>query len=293
MTRTKPWALALPLLFGCSAASSAEEPGSTVPGSGGSGGSVTTVGSGGGAGTGGGAGIGNGGTGGAAEACDGYDDDGDGQVDEGCVCMPGATQACFPFAPELASIGICGWGTQTCEGGGEFGSWSACDGATGPRDEVCGDGIDDDCDGADLPCGSGGAGGSGGSGSGCQPSQEICGNGIDEDCNGVDAPCDAPICQSISLFGDCLTASCPANAPYPESCQVFFTPGDDRGCVASVPTSPVVYFQAGDECNAGFVSGTLCCSTTPKPPLTQQTCPINKPQPIHVASKTECPAVTD
>jgi hypothetical protein len=74
---------------------------------------------------------------------------------------------------------------------------------------------------------------------------------------------------------------------------VFFTPGDDRGCVASTPTSPVVYFQAGDQCNAGLVTGTLCCSTTPKPPLNQQTCPINKPKPMHVANKTECPEITD
>lgn len=277
-------------LTACSAASEGGSPNELAGGSGGSLANATggSSGSGGSGSTG-----GSSGSGGAEQSCDGYDDDGDGQVDEGCVCVPGATQACFPFDPALASVGICAWGTQICDSSGEFGSWGPCTDAVGPRAEVCDDGIDDDCDGADLSCGGGGSGGgSGGSGGsgGCQPSPEVCGNGIDEDCDGSDAPCEQPVCQSISLFGDCLTVSCPANAPYPQSCQVFFTPGDDRGCVASVPTSPVVYFQAGDECNAGFVTGTLCCNTTPQPPLTQQSCPINKPVQYHVASKTECPA---
>lgn len=275
-------------LFGCSAAGEGTAPNEVAGGtggtlsngtggsSGGGSGGTVSLGTGGTSGSGGSSGSSSGG-----EECNGYDDDGDGQVDEDCPCVPGATQACFPFDPALASVGSCAWGTQTCDSSGEFGDWEPCTDAVGPEPETCGDGIDSDCDGADPACGTGGTGGSAGTG----------GTGGAGGTGGTGG--EQPVCQSISLFGDCLTVSCPANAPYPESCQVFFTPGDDRGCVASVPTSPVVYFQAGDQCNAGFVTGTLCCTTTPQPPLTQQTCPINKPVQYHVASKNECPTTTD
>ncbi len=65
------------------------------------------------------------------EACDDVDDDCDGQVDEGCPCVPlGATQAC---------VTACGTdGIETCEAG----MWGAC----APPAEVC-NATDDDCDG--------------------------------------------------------------------------------------------------------------------------------------------------
>ena len=40
------------------------------------------------------------------EICNnGLDDDGDGKVDEGCICKPGAKQDCFPDGARLAGIG--------------------------------------------------------------------------------------------------------------------------------------------------------------------------------------------
>jgi len=284
-------------LAGCSATaedrkSGGDDPAISPSGLGGSGGTSLTTGSGGGF-------PGSGGSSAGSELCDGLDDDGDGEVDEGCNCTPGTTQSCFLWDADQQGKGPCKAGTQKCSGSGEFGKWGACEGAVGPESEICGDGIDQDCDGADSSCGAGGSAGAGGGagsggaggGGGCVPAPEICGNGIDEDCDGKDQPCTDEVCQSINLFGDCLTVSCPANAPYPKSCNVLFSPGDDRGCVASTPTSSVVYFQAGDQCNVGLVMGTLCCSKTPQAPLTQQSCPINKPQPIHAASKSGCPAI--
>jgi hypothetical protein len=50
-------------------------------------------------------------------------------------------------------MGICQMGTQTCiTTDGEFGYWDACTGFIGPEPEICGDGIDSDCDGSDLAC---------------------------------------------------------------------------------------------------------------------------------------------
>ncbi len=243
--------------------------------------------------------------GGAAEPCNGFDDDQDGEVDEGCACEAGSVQACFLAAPDLAGVGICVAGQQVClgNGSGEFGvtEWSDCVGAVGPALESCGDGVDSDCDGEDPACdstGSGGAGGAGsggggsGGGSGCTPTTEVCENGIDEDCDGADDSCDV-IEVDLFLFGDCITASCPPSHPHPVGCNVLFSPGDDRGCVAHTSGSAVVYFQAGDECSAGFIGGTMSCSTSPGVALGASNCPINKPIPIYASDPSGCPEIQD
>ncbi|MFO0677676.1 MAG: hypothetical protein U0169_14165 [Polyangiaceae bacterium] len=59
----------------------------------------------------------------------------------------GATRECFPFASGKAGVGICKAGTETCTKRGEFGDWGSCSGAVGPGTEVCGDGLDNDCNG--------------------------------------------------------------------------------------------------------------------------------------------------
>ncbi len=70
-------------------------------------------------------------------ACnDGVDEDEDGATDcedEDCI---DATRACE---------GPCGAGVERCLGGG---NWGACEGGDGSM-EICGDGIDQDCDGSD------------------------------------------------------------------------------------------------------------------------------------------------
>jgi hypothetical protein len=77
-----------------------------------------------------------------SEACDGLDDDCDGDVDDGCSCSGSQTQDCYPGADATRGVGACSDGVQSCSAG----AWGACEGAVLPTVELC-NGIDDDCDG--------------------------------------------------------------------------------------------------------------------------------------------------
>ncbi|RMH14036.1 MAG: hypothetical protein D6698_13225, partial [Gammaproteobacteria bacterium] len=67
---------------------------------------------------------------GAAEICNNIDDDCDGVIDN-------ISRSCG-----FSDVGACSLGTQTCLAG----SWSGCENAVYPSEEIC-DGVDNDCDG--------------------------------------------------------------------------------------------------------------------------------------------------
>ncbi len=85
------------------------------------------------------------------EDCDGL-----AGVADGCVCVPGSVVPCWHADPTVASfqkeeVGICHGGTAACADDGQV--WSACEGMVPALDEpiaqeLCGDGLDNDCSGA-------------------------------------------------------------------------------------------------------------------------------------------------
>jgi hypothetical protein len=70
-----------------------------------------------------------------------------GVISSGCACVPGQSRSCYPGDPSRIGVGVCHAGMQQCAGSGEFGEWGACTGAVLPGPEVCGDGLDNNCDG--------------------------------------------------------------------------------------------------------------------------------------------------
>ncbi|MBI2892694.1 MAG: VWA domain-containing protein [Deltaproteobacteria bacterium] len=109
------------------------------------------------------------------EVCgNGLDEDLDGWPDDECDCAPGDEEPCYPGPGPVQ--GACAMGVHLCEGPLEFGSWGECLGAILPSEDVCNDGIDQDCDGRDAPCGD------------------------DPPCDGIEVPC--PDLEDVFTIGD-------------------------------------------------------------------------------------------
>ena len=77
----------------------------------------------------------------STETCNNLDDDCDGSVDET------VTRTCYSGPDGTASVGECRYGTQTCTAG----SWATtCSGEVLPSTDAPDNGLDEDCNGADM-----------------------------------------------------------------------------------------------------------------------------------------------
>jgi hypothetical protein len=220
----------------------------------------------------GGGGNGQGGEGGEAcvpetEKCDGLDNDCNGTVDDGCDCLPGATQECYSGRPaSTKDVGSCKHGTQTCD---TTGKWGGCAGEVVPAAETC-DEADNDCNGtpddaiADIGCGVGACavlvpGCVNGAVPTCTPNlpgSEVC-DGLDNDCDqlvdeqdpnvglacdsGIPGVCAAGVNQCLMGVLTCV----PNNMPLPsELCDDL-----DNDCNGMVDDAIA---GTGGDCSTGY-----------------------------------------
>ena len=117
------------------------------------------------------------------------------------TCTPGETRPCYEGPSGTQDVGVCKSGVSTCVEDGS--DWSECVGQVLPKAEICGDGLDQDCDGKDLTAGEAtdidGDGFTYCTGDCCETgwecqgkdparispvSFEIAGNGVDDNCDG-------------------------------------------------------------------------------------------------------------
>ncbi|MEM1030795.1 MAG: MopE-related protein [Myxococcota bacterium] len=179
------------------------------------------------------------------ETCDGFDDDCDGDIDEGCMCTNGATQACYSGAPTTQNVGACVAGQQTCAGG----QWGPCVGEVTPEPETCNN-ADDDCDG-NVDQGNPGGGGA------CTTGQlGVCNAGLDQCVNG------GLVCQAINqpatetcnnLDDDCDGTTDEGNPGGGAACVVTGLQGACAAgvvaCQGGAPACQQVTFPVAEACN--------------------------------------------
>jgi hypothetical protein len=196
----------------------------------------------------------------SAEACDGVDNDCNGEADDG---NPGAGAGC-----NTGLSGICATGTTACEGGA-----LVCIQDQSPAGETCNN-LDDDCNGTpddgNPGCGGGCATGQSGICSAgtftcqggainCVQNQaagaEVCGNGIDENCNGT--PDDGCGCaHDVCATGAALASGC-------SSCVTSVCAADSYCCTNSWDS--ICVGEAGTICGIpcqGSCSHSICVTGT-------------------------------
>ncbi|TNE45448.1 MAG: WD40 repeat domain-containing protein [Deltaproteobacteria bacterium] len=220
-------------------------------------------------------------TNGQDDDCDGYIDD---PVHDDCPkCKDGDKRECYPFRQGLTDptvdVGPCKKGTQVCNGE----KWGACEGAVVPTQEVCGNSIDEDCDGTPdntcnqackpgetRPCYGGpastnGVGACKGGIQTCNPDTtwslcvgevlpkgEVCGNQLDDDCNGKVDDCNPATCAKgetracyVGAAGTRGVGACK------DGVQTCTDNGDWKApCVGMVvPKTETCGNQTDDDCN--------------------------------------------
>ena len=190
------------------------------------------------------------------EQCgDGFDNDCDGQIEEGCGCNEGESIRCYPGPEDTAGIGRCRAGFQICRNG----VLGPCDASRVPIDEICND-SDDDCDGK--------------TDEGVRNACGRCGELPDEFCNGEDDDCDGQVDEAVTnACGGC-------GEPPVEYCDGMDNDCDGRmdedcRCISSVKES-CYEGPAGTAGVAACQSGYWSCVDGVRAVCLEQTLPSNE-----------------
>lgn len=148
--------------------------------------------------------------------------DGDGTP---TVCTPGATLDCYDGPSVTLGVGACVGGTKTCSVAGD--GYGACSGQVVPVDEICSNGIDDDCNGI------------------TDDSLDVDGDGwtrCEGDCCDTEAECAHPTQVNPGAFelnGNGVDDDCDPATVTSDTCDT---------ALASNPTSTTDYARALDLC---------------------------------------------